>query len=697
MFLSSYEDLRTHYIDHFFFDSLLHLSRGIFGADFGSVATAAQKAPQQGRRGTYFRLVERTFQEFHARHLHDLFRRVMEGPDFRYDFSEYEKDGFIPEVSNPDGQKLLYPSVDQRDFEKIPGAPIAYWVPEAVITAFEENPRLAQVGKPRQGMATSDNKRFLRHWPEVNWEKLGLGYRSRAEAQQSDEKWYPYNKGGGYQKWYGNLQFVVNWKNDGREIKNFDRSVVRNEDYYFKEGITWSDVSSGDFACRHSPGGLIFDVKGSSAFPDKDELFPVMGFLNSSFVTYTLHVLNPTMSYQVGNIRSLPYKHPEDELREKIESATKHCVAFSRKDWDSRETSWDFTQHPLVKQEAASLNEAYASWKQQTTGDFFQLHANEEELNELFIGLYGLEDELSPRVGLGDITILEDDLDRKALAALDKKREDVSEDELRERMPFLEEVPIRQLLSYAIGVMMGRYRLGRDGLHIAHPNATAEERAPYKVEVPVAGPPPHTAQTFSIDDNAIVPLMGRESPFSDDAVYRMREILKLLWGEEQLTATINFINQALSTGASRGYKNPKEITVEEWLVSEFWDYHKSLYSVPYYGKKPIYWLFQSPKGYFQVLVYMHRMTKYTPQQIRQQYLHPYQKSIAKELEGLEARPTGDLSAGETKRLELLRKKATDARTYDDILKAVAAQHIAIDLDDGVQENYPKFGKAVAGL
>jgi len=400
------------------------------------------------------------------------------------------------------------------------------------------------------------------------------------------------------------------------------------------------------------------------------------------------------MSLNLGDVGALPFR--KDNARS-VEDLSAVCIELAVQAGRKSELSWDFTQHPLTQQNAASLEAAYDAWKVQATDDFLQLHVNEEELNELFIDLYGLEDELSPRVALDDITILDDELDRKALAALDKKREDVSEDELRERMPFLEEVPIRQLLSYAIGVMMGRYRLGRDGLHIAHPNATAEERAPYEVEVPVAGPPPHTPQTFSIDDNAIVPLMGRESPFSDDAVYRMREILKLLWGEEQLTATINFINQALSTGASRGYKNPKEITMEEWLVSEFWDYHKSLYSVPYYGKKPIYWLFQSPKGYFQVLVYMHRMTKYTPQQIRQQYLHPYQKSIAKELEQLEARPTGDLSAGETKRLELLRKKATDARTYDDILKAVAAQHIAIDLDDGVQENYPKFGKAVAGL
>jgi hypothetical protein len=375
----------------------------------------------------------------------------------------------------------------------------------------------------------------------------------------------------------------------------------------------------------------------------------------------------------------------------------RECCKRAKADWESRELSWDFTQHPLVQQTASSIEESYDAWKQQATDDFFQLHANEEELNELFIDLYGLEDELSPRVALDDITILEDELDRGALEDLDDERDDLSDDELRERLPFKPEVPIRQFLSYGIGVMLGRYRLGQDGLHIAHPNPSAEELAPYEVPTPLTAEEPTDDAEFTIDDDAILPLMGQDSPFSDDAVYRMREILRLVWGEDTFTENLNFINRCLSIGRSRGLKRDYEKTMEEWLVGDFWDWHKSLYSVPYYGKKPIYWLFQSPEGHFQVLVYMHRMNRYTVQQVRQQYLHKYQQYLRSEIESLESRGEKDLTSKESKRLSKLRDKADDARAYDTILKDVADQQIEIDLDDGVQENYPKFGEAVAAL
>ncbi len=707
MFLSSFEDLRRHYIDDYFFESLLQLSRGIFGADFGSVTTTVQKAKHCGRAGTYFRLIERTFQEFHARHLHELFRRVMENPEFRYDFSKYEKDGSIPEESDPDGQNLFYPGVDQQDFEKIPGAPIAYWVPDELITAFEESPCMEEVAKPRIGMRTGDNKRFLREWSEVSWEKIGVTCPSAEEAVETENKWFPYNKGGGYRKWYGNRLFVVNWKDNGREIKENTREnypnlsslswKISNEEYYFEEGITWSFVSSGDFGVRYTPEGAIFDVGGSSLFPDEGEIGYIAGFLNSKVALYCLRVLNPTMNFQVGNLADLPVKRTTEDYRSCVDELSQASIRVGKVDYDSRETSWDFTQHPLVQQNASSLESAYTAWTEQATEHFFQLHANEEELNELFIDLYGLEDDLSPRVALDDITILEDELDRGALDELDDKRDELSEDELRDRLPFKIEVPIRQFLSYGIGVMLGRYRLGHDGLHIAHPNPSSGELAPYEVPVPLSGAESSDTEHFEIDDDAIVPLMGRDSPFSDDAVHRMRDIVRLIWGEETLTENLNFINHALSVGRSRGLKRDYEKTMEEWLVGDFWDWHKSLYSVPYYGKKPIYWLFQSPEGHFQVLVYMHRMDKYTPQRVRQDYLQRYQEWLRREIESLEAEGEETLSGDDAKRLDRLREAAADCREYDAILKDVADQQIEIDLDDGVQNNYPKFGDAVADL
>ena len=706
MFLSSYEDLRARYIENYFFDSLLHLSRGIFGADFGSVATAVQKAKQRGRTGTYFRLIERTFQEFHARHLHKLFRRVMENPEFRYDFSEYEKDGEIPKVSNPEGKRLHYPGVDQRGFWKIPGAPIAYWIKRQELKRYSDGELLNRYATPKKGIDTGKNSRYVRLWPEVSDKRLCNG--DFSEVKLEDYAWFPYNKGGRFKKWYGNRDYIVYWENDGEELKSrLDRSTakptLRNLEYAFLRSFTWSTISSTDLAARYSPPGAMFDNGGSSVFSE-EHLFAIGGYLNSKVAKRYLEFLAPTINYQPGDIGNLLI---ESEILDHDEVArlVGECVDLTRNDWDSRETSWDFTQHPLALQDADSLESAYTAWKEQSIDHFFQLHSTEERLNDLFIDLYGLEDELSPRVALDDITILEDEIDRDALEGLDDERDEFSEDELRAR--FLEddpddalfkiEVPIRQFLSYSVGVMLGRYRLGHDGLHIAHPNPSSGELAPYEVPVPLSGSETNGTEQFEIDDDAIVPLMGRDSPFSDDAVHRMRDVVRLVWGEETLTENLNFINEALSVGRSRGLVNDHEKTMEEWLVGDFWDWHKSLYTVPYYPKKPIYWLFQSPEGHFQVLVYMHRMDKYTPQRVRQDYLQRYQEWLRREIESLESQGEETLSGDDAKRLDRLREAAADCREYDAILKDVADQQIEIDLDDGVQNNYPKFGDAVAEL
>jgi hypothetical protein len=711
MFLNSFKSLRLRYINNYFFESLLHLSRGIFGADFGSVATTVQKAQQSGGSGTYFRLIERTFQEFNVEHLHALFRRVIENPDFRYDFSNYEKDSSIPKESDPDGQKLLHSGVDQRDFQKIPDAPIAYWAPDRVIEVFENFASLSELAEPRAGLQTGDNKRFLRQWYEVSTGRLELRCEGRDESKKSGARWFPINHGGSYRKWFGNNTFVVNWENDGEEIIEYAESLyssasrsVKNTKYYFKEGITWGAISSDRFSVRYFPKGFIFSNAGFCAFSQKDTLKYLSLFLNSNSAKYLLSILSPTLNYNVGHIKSLPVVDGgvEDQVVNRLSSSN---IDVAKRDWDSREMSWHFNQPPIVEQNVPSLEAAYNAWTEQATDDFFQLHANEEELNELFIDLYGLVDELSPRVALDDITILVDELDRDALEDLDDERHELSDDELRQRFLqddpdealFKVEVPIRQFLSYGVGVMLGRYRLGHDGLHIAHPNPSGDELAPYEVPVPLSGSESNGTEQFEIDDDAIVPLMGRDSPFSDDAIHRMRDIVRLIWGEETLTENLNFINHALSVGRSRGLKRDYEKTMEEWLVGDFWDWHKSLYSVPYYGKKPIYWLFQSPEGHFQVIVYMHRMDKYTPQRVRQDYLQRYQEWLRREIESLESQGEETLSKDQSKRLDTLRAAAADCRDYDAILKDVADQQIEIDLDDGVQNNYPKFGDGVADL
>jgi hypothetical protein len=678
MFLSAYQRLRSQVIDAAYIESMLHLGPGTFDEISGEVvqstAFVIQNTLPEGKLGTYYRLVNANS-------------------------STAKREAF-------EAGRHSHPRVDQRDLKKIPGTPVAYWLPEATLKAFENNDTLKSVADAKVGITTGDNSRFLRFWPEVSYKELQTDCVDDAEVRKLDATWIPYDKGGGFRKWYGNRDFVIYWNNAGRQVEEYPGSYFRGEDFFYEESITWSDISSGDFGARISPEGSVFDASGPSAFPDDPKNTAViLGILNSCVTGYILHALNPTMHYQVGDVLSIPYAISDDTTKLEVDKLTGVAVQITKTYWDSSETSWDFKQPPLVLKSTPSLEAAYDAWTEQTTDDFFQLHANEEELNDLFIDLYGLEDELSPRVALDDITILEDELDRDALEDLDDERDDLSDEELRQR--FLEddpddalfkvEVPIRQFLSYGVGVMLGRYRLGHDGLHIAHPNPSDEELAPYDVHVPLSGEGEKTAEPFKIDDDAIVPLMGSDNPFSDDAVLQMREIVRLVWGEDTLTDNLNFINHALSVGRSRGLVNDHEKTMEEWLVGDFWDWHKKLYSVPYYGKKPIYWLFQSPEGHFQALVYMHRMDKFTPQRVRQDYLQRHQQYLRREIEALEAKGEETLTGDEASRLDRLREAAADCREYDAILKDVADQQIEIDLDDGVQNNYPKFGDALADL
>jgi hypothetical protein len=673
MFLSSFERLRSHLIDNYQIRGLAHFGYGILGIEFGTAAFILRNSiPDETTVAEYSRLEETDI-----------------NPETRAPYTFPIKDN------------NRYAVKAQQDFKKIPEAPIAYWVPDATIRAFNEYSSLGDLTIPKFGMSTGNNKKYLRQWSEVNFDKIGIGL-TKNRFVENNFVWAPLDKGGGNRKWYGYKEMVVLWEDNGNKIKSDSSSAVRSPQYFFRPHASWSLVNSAGFGARLFSKGYILDTASNCLYFENGIRYDIIGFLNSNVAYELLKILNPTMNFSCGVVGRLPFIPGSQAVSRKL---SQESVEISQRDWDSRETSWDFEQHPLVQKNAPSLESAYEAWTKQATDDFLELHANEEKLNEVFTDLYGLEGELSPRVALDDITILKDELDRDALENLDDERADLSYKELRQR--FLEddpddalfkvEVPIRQFLSYGIGVMLGRYRLGHDGLHIAHPNPSSDELAPYEVPVPLSGSESNGTEQFEIDDDAIVPLMGRDSPFSDDAVYRMREIVRLVWGEDTLTENLNFINRALSIGRGRGLKRDYEKTMEEWLVGDFWDWHKSLYSVPYYGKKPIYWLFASPERHFQVLVYMHRMDKFTPQRVRQQYLQRYQSYLRREIESLEAEGEESLSGDDAKRLDTLRAAADDCRAYDAILKEVAEQQIEIDLDDGVQNNYPKFGDAVADL
>lgn len=656
-FLSSFEGLRKSLIRRFYIESFLHMGRGIFGIDFGSVSFCIKKENSRGRTGNYFRLHERNFQHIYYSDIEKLFLYSNGKPSFRYDFNLYRDEEGITEIplhGTQIGPQLYYPNILQSDFSKIPGSPIAYWLTEKMISSFKNNLLDSEL-EIKTGLATADNERFLRYWFEIDIKKSFLFAESASIAKKSKAKWFPYNKGGTFRKWYGNQNYFVNWENDGFEIKNFvdDQgrkiSAIRNEAYYFRKGITWSDVSSGPFACRYTPHGFVFDMKGSSGFTNNKLLYKI-ALLNSKLSATILSILNPTLSYQVGNIKSIPYI--ETRINE-VEELSKNCINISKNDWTSHELSWDFKISPLII-DSTSLIENYNHWHNKVSKDFTLLHRNEENLNLIFNEIYDLQSEFASYVKLKDITILQDKLDYDVLEEIEPPFDG-------QLLPIKREVVIQELISYLIGCIMGRYRLDKPGLNIAHPHTIIEETESYQ----------YNSYHIEIDKDSIIPVLGEESPFSDDLNQKVRHLVEAIWGEKTLTKNINFIEESLS------------MPLEKYLNQKFWDFHVKMYK-----KTPIYWLFESPNGHFRVLSYMHRMDKFTVQKIRLNYLHRYMEHLSSEINRL--RQNGN----NLRKLDSLEDAIQDCRTYSDILKPLADKQITFDLDNGVKNNYKLFEGAV---
>ncbi len=638
MFLSTYENLRKYILNETFISTLIQQGRGIFGSDFGSVCLCLKKTRDNKRNGIYRRL-----------------------------FKEHVKVDSVEEKEKRFFNKQYgYFESNQSNFENIPGRPIAYWVSEKIVNLFIVNPKLSEYLITREGMATADNDRFLKKWFEIDTNKVAFDCRSENESILKKSKWFPYNKGGVYRKWYGNNEYIVEYENGGFNIKNnIDPTTNRirshnyNGEYGFQEGLTWSAISSGSFSVRYSPKGFLFDSKGAKGFSKNN--YEILGLLNSKIAETFLKVLSPTVDFKVGDIIQIPFIN--NSYKEQIEKLTLHSINISKKDWDSRETSWDFEQYPLLNN-SASLSNSYANWEEKVTKDFFQLHENEVELNRIFIDIYGLQDELFPNVALKDITILQDELDRNKLK--------VRKDELlinKTGLPIKKDLVIKQLLSYAVGCFVGRYRLDKPGLNIAHPNPTVEELSNYS----------YNSYSFEIDEDAIIPTMGSESPFSDDIVFRVKKFIQTVWGEDTLTENLNFINVCLGED------------MEKYLTKKFWNDHKKTYK-----KKPIYWLFGSPDKSFQVLVYMHRMNRFTIQKIRNNYLLKYLNYLNEQINRLEGNEAF-LTNNEAKRLDDFRKVQIECREYDKLMKDYADRQIEFDLDDGVTVNSAKFGGIVAKI
>ena len=422
MFLSTFEGLRKQIIEHRTIDSLLHLSRGVFGADFGASSAVIVNAESKEAYGTYFRLIERTFQEFDQQHLRMLFEQTLANHNFKYNFKEYTKDvTSLPYSEN--GNRIYYPHVSQQNFEKIPGCPIGYWVSEKIFARFAGNLALSAVAKPCVGLQTADNARFLRYWHEVNLEKIGFGCSSAEEALETRKKWFPHNKGGEFRKWYGNQDCIVNWENDGIEIKNFKDakgkllSRPQNQSIYFKSAISWSVISSGTKNFRFYPIGFIPNMCGMCCtLKTYEEELILLGYSNSKVASLFIDIINPTMNLSNGVFAKLP--NPFDSISKQnqdnnIIHLVSQNISISKSDWDAHETSWDFQENELVRlskeqgEGSHRLSDLMDAYREHWTEQFLQLHANEEELNRQFIEIYGLEDELTPDVPLEEITILQ--------------------------------------------------------------------------------------------------------------------------------------------------------------------------------------------------------------------------------------------------------------------------------------------------
>lgn len=554
---------------------------------------------------------------------------------------------------------------------QIPDFKICYWICSQDIQSFKKGTPLNKLYPIKKGLATGCDSYFLRLWFEVDNEIID--YKCK-DLKSANSKWIPICKGGGYRKWYGNIEYVINWYDNGIELKSFRNdngkllSRPQNLSFMLKEAISYNIISSRTkgFIGRFLPNHIMMtDVAPNVYSSNIPHLLPL---LNSVVGKHFCQILCPSFKYETGYIGQIPIL---EYMSDFVEFSCNQNVRISQIDWDAHETSWDFQTNGLIalSQEGlaniqASINDEpamnysslellYQEYKTKWTTMFHQLHANEEELNRQFIDIYGLQDELTPDVPLEEITILQQGEVKIVDGALQ----------------FQADVVIKQLISYAIGCWMGRYRLDKPGLYIAHPDVKEEEIVTY----------PYRDETLTIDDDGIIPVLPYECPFEDNLQNRIADFVRIAFGNDSLAANLNFVEQALGC------------TIEKYLDKEYWKDHKKMYQ-----NRPIYWLWSSKKGAFRVISYMHRMDAYTAERVRSKYLLPYIEYLNNKIADLESR-AAQLSANESRKLDALRKAHTECVEYHERLQVVAEQAIAFDLDDGVVVNYAKFGDVLAKI
>lgn len=648
MFLSSYEKLRERLLGSATLEAMAHMGNGVMGIAFGTAATNFRKAHFKDAKGV-FCWVEN---------------------------DDVSDDG--PSSWPPQNERNLKAGSERffrasaSDFEKIPGSPIAYWASEKVQCLFSSLPSINDGFEAREGLTTGSNDLFLRRWWEVAENNVHWNADRNDTALHGKKRWFPYIKGGDFRRWSGNFEYVVNWLSDGAELKVFcdpDTGRIRshnyNGEYAFRSGLTWSGISSGSFAVRHVPNGMMFDAKGPMGFVDSSrDHGPELVFLNSAVCTHLIKMLAATLDFKIGHVLNLPLS--ERVPQPALENAFAN-VELSQSDWDSFETSWGFAAFPLltVDRQNGILATAYDSLTEEWTLRTLTMQRREEENNSCMIEAYGLIDELSPVVPVDQITLTCNPHYRYGGDLTDEQRE-----------ARLKSDTMRELISYAVGCMMGRYSLGEPGLIYAHSGNVGFDPSRYGA--------------FPADDDGIIPLT-EEQWFSDDAAVRIEEFLGVAWPDAPVMETMT----TLMDGLSMDKAGEPRAALRSYLSKQFYKDHLQTYR-----NRPIYWLFSSGKQKaFEALVYLHRYNEGTLARMRTVYVTPLMGKLQQRMADLESEIAASSSSAEktrkTREKDKLAKQVVELRTFDEELRHLADQRITLDLDDGVKVNYGRFGNLLA--
>lgn len=656
MFIKTYEELRNYIINHKSITTLIQMEYSAFEEATVPICSFVLKNGKESSKGLYFRLSE--------------FKGGM----------DVQKKKVLEALENKDCGYFYETS--EENFTKIPGMPIAYWASENFLNIYVKGIPLGNLASPRKGNSTSDNNRFLKLWYEIEFKKIKFKSTEIILEDTLIQPWYPYNKGGGYRKWYGNNEYVIDWYNDAEEIRKIKTAVIANYQYFCKPGLTWSTVSSKLFSLRKFGNGFIFDNGGCCIFDLGTTSNSVLGLLNSNVFIYIFGELNPTLNFQSGEVAKFPILVEKmNYIGNEVDIFINLSVTISKFDWDTFETSWDFKVNPLVdfnnylneyykslaesgtlveRQEyyIKNMEDAYLQYKEFTNQQFQKLKENEEELNRIFIEIYGLEDELTPEVSDRDITI----------AKIFDTNKDIDQEIKGNKYVLTKKDVVKQFISYGVGCMLGRYSLDVEGLAYA---GGEFDKSKYKRFIP--------------DRDNCIPITDSKY-FEDDIVTRFEEFVKVVYGEDSLEENLGFIAEALT-----GKGDSREV-IRSYFLKDFYKDH-----VKTYQKRPIYWLYDSGKqNGFKALIYMHRYDEYTTGKVRTNYLHKLQKYYEDRINLIEMDILSQNSASTKKKLEdekiKIQKQLDECRKYDEVLGHIANERITIDLDDGVKVNYEKVQK-----